>query len=351
MRTPFFLIALTMSAVAAACNIPVFRYALERWQPDSCEVIVFHDAALSDADEKFVKSLEATSIVQDGPANLRIIRADIRTELSDDIASLWQTLTGREAQTAAVTFPYVVARSKLAKGRVANHWQGTLEDARTGHLLESPVRTELTRRLLAGDSVVWLLLKSTDAEQSKAAKELLESQFRDLSRRIELPEGIGLPGSELHSDVPLLLQFSVLEIAADDPKEQFLVRLLKGFQPDAFAAGTPLAIPVFGRGRALEVIPASQLNPGLIEDLTVFLCGACSCQVKELNPGFDLLLGTDWNLSLFGEDGQPPAPSPPQNRFSGDRARSQQSDTKLDETDQHKPKLVPIPSGKRKENP
>ena len=35
------LVSLAMATVAAACNIPVFRYALERWQPDPCEVILF----------------------------------------------------------------------------------------------------------------------------------------------------------------------------------------------------------------------------------------------------------------------------------------------------------------------
>ncbi|MFM2004098.1 MAG: hypothetical protein RI963_3524, partial [Planctomycetota bacterium] len=33
---------LLFGSVAMACNIPVFRYALERWRPDACEVIVFH---------------------------------------------------------------------------------------------------------------------------------------------------------------------------------------------------------------------------------------------------------------------------------------------------------------------
>ena len=131
----------------------------------------------------------------------------------------------------------------------------------------------------------------------------------ELPGKMELPEGIGLPGSELYSEVPLLLQFSVLEIDPSDPKEQFLVRQLSGFQAEAFAAGEPLIIPVFGRGRALEVIPASQLNAELIHDLTEFLCGACSCQVKEQNPGFDLLLSTNWNEALSEKTRRPAAGS------------------------------------------
>ena len=81
---------------------------------------------------------------------------------------------------------------------------------------------------------------------------------------------------------------------------------MSGFEPDS--QDEPLLAPVFGRGRALEVIPAKQVDAGLIEDLTMFLCGACSCQVKERNPGFDLLLSTNWNQELYGADGEAPSP-------------------------------------------
>ena len=146
---------------------------------------------------------------------------------------------------------------------------------------------------------------------------------------MSLPEGIGLPGSELHSEVPLLVKFSLLEIDPTDSREQFLVQLLTGFEPEAVSAGEPLLVPVFGRGRALEVIPAGDLNDRLIEDITLFLSGACSCQVKEQNPGFDLLMTEDWDTQLFGEDG----PRPPPAKTVADRKKS--------------PELLTIPPGRR----
>jgi hypothetical protein len=100
------------------------------------------------------------------------------------------------------------------------------------------------------------------------------------------------------------MRFSVLEIDPADSDEQFLTSLLKGFEPDSIDNGQPLVVPVFGRGRALEVIPAGQVNAGLVEDLTLFLCGACSCQVKERNPGFDLLISAKWEAELFGENAE-----------------------------------------------
>ncbi len=96
----------------------------------------------------------------------------------------------------------------------------------------------------------------------------------------------------------------IIDAILPRPLRMLLIKLILGFE--ASEKDEPLVAPVFGRGRALEVIPAKQLNASLIEDLTMFLCGACSCQVKERNPGFDLLLSTDWNRELFGEDGETP---------------------------------------------
>ncbi len=122
----------------------------------------------------------------------------------------------------------------------------------------------------------------------------------------------------------------MLEIDRDDPREQVLVNLFSTRTTPQFGTKEEtLVVPVFGRGRALEVIPAGDLSEGLIGDLTMFLCGACSCQVKDLNPGFDLLLKQDWELSLFGESANVP---PPATTRTGDPVK--------------KPILIPIPAGR-----
>ncbi len=138
---------------------------------------------------------------------------------------------------------------------------------------------------------------------------MLQSKIADLENKIKLPDGIGLPGSELHSEVPLLVKFSWLELDPDEKQEAWLADLFHKIRPEAVENGDPLIVPVFGRGRALEVIPSRDFQLDLMEDLTLFMCGACSCQVKERNPGFDLLLSVDWDSELFGENG--PLPPPP----------------------------------------
>ncbi len=305
---------ITSVSYAAACNIPVFRYALERWAPDACEILVFHEHQLTASQQRMVESLESRTQEKGGLANATVKRCFSKSELGAQHQRILDSL----AQGSDVVFPLVVVRTTVGNGRAINHWQGTLEEAVQANFFESPVRAELGRRLLAGDSVVWLLLKSSDPQRTKDAREMLRSNFKTLATKISMPEGIGLPGSELHSEVPLLLKFSMLEIDPADPKERFLVDLLSGFHPTSVASGDPLLVPVFGRGRALEVIPAEDLNPHLIADLTMFLSAACSCQVKERNPGFDLLLSADWDTMLFGEDGARPPPA----KTVGDRKKA-----------------------------
>ncbi|MGB7347646.1 MAG: hypothetical protein WBD20_25710 [Pirellulaceae bacterium] len=303
-RTIILIACLLLTATAYACNIPVFRYALERWKPDACEVVIYHGGFLADDQEGFVSELKKSK-------HINVVMDD-------------KTLNKEEGE------PHAVVRCQVIGGEQVNVWQGKLNDLPKLNLTTSPARTELQRRLVKGDAVVWLLIESADVAKNKAVEAQLEKRFKFLASKIELPEGIGLPGSELFSDVPLLLQFSILKIDTNDPKEKFLVRLLTPLQREAFEAGEPLVVPVFGRGRALEVLPANELSDQLIDDLTVFLSGACSCQVKERNPGFDLLISANWDEELFGVDGEAPADDP------------------LHQQNPQQPKLLAIPPGRTK---
>jgi hypothetical protein len=304
-------LSLAIASVASACNIPVFRYALERWRPDQFEVIVFHNGDLTVEHQHLIETLGSQPTDKHHAANVKLARSDV-SQPSALHAELWQHIKAEHD----ATLPYVVLRAKLGFGREVDAWHGPLDSVGLSIALDSPVRRELGRRLLAGHSIVWLMIRSDDEQQNQAARELLEQNLEPLSQKIKLPEGIGLPGSELHSEIPLLLKYSSLEVDRNDLQESFLVEMLSGFRPDAVAEGEPLIVPVFGRGRALEVIPASDLSGRLMEDLSLFLCGACSCQVKEQNPGFDLLLSVDWDTELFGEGIAPPA-----EKSVGDRQR------------------------------
>jgi hypothetical protein len=162
-------------------------------------------------------------------------------------------------------------------------------------LRDSPARQEISNRLIAGDSVVWVLLTSGDARADDAAYGLLSSRLAELRTTLRLPEIAEADFGDL-SVVPdaLRMSFSVLRIARDDPREsQFITMLLHA--GGGTAADRALAIPIFGRGRAFDALGGEQLNHQTIEDACRFLTGACQCTVKAQNPGLDLLMAVDWD--------------------------------------------------------
>ena len=64
MRPGFFSLLAIASLVLAcatsadACSVPVFRYALERWQPDLFQAIVVHRGALTSEQKKLVDAFD-----------------------------------------------------------------------------------------------------------------------------------------------------------------------------------------------------------------------------------------------------------------------------------------------------
>lgn len=325
------LLVIATSGMTSACNIPVFRYALERWSPDSYRMLIFHNGELNSSEQKIVAGFQKLNSNNGGTSNLEITLVDLQKEkIADDVAAVWKSLkqspTGNNLET-----PYVVIQMPHAQKKFINCWHGTLQQASTKTIADSPARQKIAKRLLTGDSVVWLIIQSKDAKKNLEAKKLLQNQLSIFAKQLKIPEGVGAPGSELFSEVPLFIKFSVMEIDPTEPKESFFAKQLINLQLKSYEAGHPLVVPVFGKGRALEVIPLDQLDANLIGDLSAFLCGACSCQVKERNPGFDLLFSTNWEKSLFEEGTRPP------------KTESISPNQRTSE-----PELIPIPPGSRK---
>ena len=59
-----------------------------------------------------------------------------------------------------------------------------------------------------------------------------------------------------------------------------------------------MALPVFGRGRALYALVGKGINEDTIEEACKFVTGPCGCEVKRQNPGMDLLMLESWEAKL-----------------------------------------------------
>jgi hypothetical protein len=91
---------LLFGSVAMACNIPVFRYALERWRPDACEVIVFHEGELKPDEMSALAKLEGPGAgKQEGTGegteeerpNVKLIRSRVGEAADARNRELWES--------------------------------------------------------------------------------------------------------------------------------------------------------------------------------------------------------------------------------------------------------------------
>jgi hypothetical protein len=76
--------------------------------------------------------------------------------------------------------------------------------------------------------------------------------------------------------------------------------MLHGSEADLREFNDPIAIPIYGRGRAHFGLVGGGINPQMVEETGQFLCGACSCQVKDENPGVDIVMAVDWAHQVHG---------------------------------------------------
>ena len=285
------------SWVAPACNVPVFRYALERWDADAYQIVVFYNAPLSVEQQAVVGALEQRG--QDGLANLTVNNVDLAHDVPPPLRELW-------AAQKSPALPWMVVRYPRPTGIQPPTWAGPLSAEAVGSLVESPARRDIVRKLLSGDAVVWLLLESGDRKRDHEAAQLVEAELRKLEKSLVLPERSPLD-PPINPELPLKIAFSTLRVARSDPAERMLVNLLLNWKTNLTTDKEPMLFPIFGRGRVVSPAIGSEIRPGAIRDMAEFLTGPCSCEVKELNPGYDLLLAANWNsLPGYQEEMLPP---------------------------------------------
>lgn len=290
-------VVLGCGGTACACNVPVYRYALERWNPDPYRVTLFHRGALSEAQHAMLHPLEDASLGKSS-ANVTYRAVDVDAIQADADRALFDAQAPAELPLLVVQYPKGLRNDKPVRVE-------PLSDDAVASLIDSPLRKELIRRLADGQTAAWLMLESGQEEKDDAVAAKLADELERLSQKLELPELTSGPEDTLLSDVPLRVSFSLLRVPRGVAAEQPLVEMLLGSEPDLVDFEEPMVFPVFGRGRALLPLIGDGITADNIHESAAFLVGACSCEVKDLNPGFDILLAANWDVLLFKE--APPA--------------------------------------------
>ena len=284
-----------------ACSVPVFRYALERWQPDLFQAIVVHRGALNSEQKKLVDAFDRSR--GKNMANVELVTVDL------DDSPPPELLTLIKKQDAA-DLPRILLMPPPFTGSPTPLWSGKLEAESSlkdfDTVVDSPARRETVKRLLTGDSAVWLCLESGNKELDDKAFKLLDTHLEKLGKELKLPEqtpeDLDDPDSQVRFEkLPVRIAFSTIRVSRDDALEKGLIDQLMRTEDDLLEeSGKPMVFPVFGRGRALWAYIGAGISEENITEAAQFLTGACSCQIKRQNPGTDLLLSADWEGSLEG---------------------------------------------------
>lgn len=353
------LLSMMIVQPAHACNVPVFRYALERWWPDSYGVFLFYEKSLNEEEAALAAWLEKQASGDKVLTNFYFKKVDVASEEDKRVMDFWNAQKEKTLPRLVVAYPMIAPKPLTA-------WSGPLKKEQMTHLLDSPARKAIGDGILNGDCAVWVFLPGTDAEKNKAARTLLETTLKEMEKVLTLPAGYGDPewdgtgfeeegaddtgyqetevpaledearvdapeapeasdteekmdkgdgekpddktgeatptdGQEAQPDTLPKIAFSVLEVSKKDENERLLISMLLGSEPDLHNLKEPMVFPVFGRGRALYVLVGEGINRENIAEACYFLVGPCSCQVKGMNPGVDLLMTVDWEGRLFTE--------------------------------------------------
>lgn len=280
------LAVLAGASLALACSTPVFRYAIERWEADPYRLMVFTNGELTEEQQQIVDGFKSYERYGYRQPPLLVEQYDISTTSSLP-ASVWAGIsTNRTAPGVALLYPDAMRMDTVV-------WSDELTTNALNRIVMSPARLETARRLLGGDSAVWLLIKGSDAEQNRTIREMLDAKLSELETTIQYNEDFLTLAKEAGTEPPKL-KFSVLEVDRDDQQEALLMAMLTRVSPDVANQSGPIVVPVFGQGRAAVLMMDEYIAVQYIENVVKFLTGACSCEVKSLNPGFDIFIPVDW---------------------------------------------------------
>jgi hypothetical protein len=281
---------LGMPVDSQACNVPVFRYALERWPADSYQILVYHAPGPQRA---AFELLQKGASERGGAANYSLKGIDVTKPEG-------QALAG---QRSIVAFPWVEIYYPIQFHVRTPVWSGPLTLDRARRILNSPSRSRLAQKLLSGDVAVWILIKSGHDQKDQRALESLKTHLDWASATLRIGDtGADVNGNPLEvADFKTYpVRFGLMEIARDDPDEDLLVSALLKSEPDLGRYDEPMAFPVFGQGRALYALVGDGIQEKNIREACASMLAWCSCEIKAQSPGTDLPISADWSRPFGG---------------------------------------------------
>ncbi len=319
-----------------ACSVPVFRYALERWEADPYEATLFYQGEISAAQQSLLEHLQSAGPGREANMRWRLVEVESVADSEGPAHELWESQRSAE-------LPWLVVQSPATRREV---WAGKLVNLAAENVFDSPMRREIARRLLSGQTAVWVLLEGPHASEEsvkegvrlrdEAALALMKQRLAEEQTQLKLPE---IDEADIQNGLvdidpaELKIAFSVLRLSRDDEREQTLREMLLATEDDLVEFQQPMAFPIFGRGRVLYALVGEGISAENIHAACVELTGPCTCQVKAQNLGADLLMAVAWDR-LVQLSAQVDKPLPPLTGLAGLDGPLEERDESMDKLDE-----------------
>ena len=279
-----------------ACRTPVFQYAMQRWEPDYYRAYVFHEGPLDADQTNVVESLKALAEDEDRPLNLGVGAFDVAGKLDKETMAVYTNAAPKELPRVVLAYPYAAQIE-------APPWQGPLSATTVKAVSKSTLCDKLQKKLIEGAATVWVFVDSKNTRESESAFTRLQEGLKEVTETVneqvhddeEPGPPVVTPDGQVIEVDPASFSYSVLRVSRDAVGENVLLASLLNSEPDLLELEEPMVFPVFGRGRALCAFVGRGINSTNILAACEFMGGPCSCQVKAMNPGFDLLVAASWD--------------------------------------------------------
>ena len=297
MLVRFLMILSFAFGLGQACSIPVYRYAISQWDVDAYRLVVFNKVSLNAAQKKHIDDLKAFFPKDNGNRSGAKMSLEVQLLSPDDSSAKEYSAVMRDY--AKLPFPWAALMFPKSNGVPIPVWAGALDSIPAKMLAVSPARETIHKKLLSGETVVWVLVESGDKAKDETALKTLDSGLKLSRDSLKLPVIAKQDREQLGSIADgLKLSFSIVKISRTNPQEaQFLKMLLYSERGLGAFEKEPLAFPVFGRGRILYTLAGKGINVKNIREANGFLTGPCACTVKDENPGKDILMAYSWDAA------------------------------------------------------
>ncbi len=283
-------------ASAQACNVPVYRYAMYNWASAPYLVFYFHHGQVAEEDQPVNRLL--AELIDTEPAPNLIFKAVDATQ-DEQVEQLPQLVREAWQSHSQGTEPLHLVFTPWG----AQLFAGRLDVAAVRSMVDSPARKWLGELLAQGNAAVLLILTGPDAAENRRAEDVAagviaqvaDGDFAGPSNFLPEPTEGAAADSDPQGLPAARFEVASLKLSRTDPAEKWLVKMLLSVESDLHEfPKEPMIFAVYGRGRAMPPYVGKGITPENLAECVAFLSGACSCMVKEQNPGMDLLFHWDW---------------------------------------------------------